>query len=493
MPLPKCRAAPLHCTAHSPAAPPLLGTALSTPSVLHCTAACCSCLPPTLTMLTIMPAFVPCHARSHSHVPILHSTTVPFRFTLLCLCDGQARIMPKNCSSKRTRNDNRAAESRPKGSHSAPPFGHPQYPEYLASTIVHPEYPALSPAWGVCGPASFLAGLPYRKLDRWRRALVHPRASGHARFSASRGATNHSTLHSPGLGCMGARFLLAGLRYRKLDRWRRALVHPRPSGHARFSKPLVSANHSHASQVRFLMFLCAGAASEGAAAPESDGPAKVQTPRDVPWPYLPDSPTTFFQVLGWVHNQTQYSENNAHEQFKLRNAGGPATPATPAELTHMGVQARDWAGTLDAQYKLGDVNKAGLGKLPPGYMGGGLYVERQAEEPAQRNVPPEGSANIAVWGQVAHVVGSHPSNDRNVRVHAAQQQIQEQRHTSQLAKEQEAARQSAAARAQRDAARAARAAAGEKATRKKSHAQRMKLIRALQSERRELEAARAAL
>ncbi len=268
---------------------------------------------------------------------------------------------------------------------------------------------------------------------------------------------------------------------------------PQAPGHARFSKPLVSANHSHASQVRFLKLLCAGAASEGAAAPESDGPAAVQTPRDVPWPYLPDTPTTFSHVLGWVHNQTQYAENDAHQRFNVRNAGGRATPVTAAELTHMGVHARDWEGTLDAQYKLGDVNKAGLGKLPPGYLGGGLYVERQAEEPAQRNQPPEGSVNIAVWGQVAHVVGSHPSDDRNVRVHAAQQQIQEQRHTSQLAKEQEAAQQSAAARAHRDAARAARAAAGEKPTRKKSHAQRMKLIRALQSERRELEAARAAL
>jgi hypothetical protein len=164
-----------------------------------------------------------------------------------------------------------------------------------------------------------------------------------------------------------------------------------------------------------------------------------------------------------------------------------------AKLTHMGVHARDWEGTLDAQYKLGDVNKAGLGKLPPGYLGAGLYVERQAEEPAQRNVPPEGSANIALWGQVAHVVGSHPYDERNVRVHAAQQQIQEQRHTAQLAKEQEAAQQSAAARAQRDAARAAQAAAGEKPTRKKSHAQRKKLIKALQRERRELEAARAGL
>jgi hypothetical protein len=278
---------------------------------------------------------------------------------------------------------------------------------------------------------------------------------------------------------------LAGLPYRKLDRWRRALLHPRESSHARFSKPLVSANHSHASHVRFL---CAGAASEGDAAPESDGPAKVQTPRDVPWPYLPDSPTTFFGVLGWVNNKPLYADNYAHEQFKLRNAGGPATPATPAELR----RAQNCAGTLDAQYKLADVNKAGLGKLPPGYLGGGLYVERQAEEPAQRNVPPEGSANIALWGQVAHVVGSHPYDERNVRVHAAQQQIQEQRHTAQLAKEQEAAQQSAAARAQRDAARAARAAAGEKPG-KKSHAQRKKLIKALQRERRELEAARAGL
>ena len=162
----------------------------------------------------------------------------------------------------------------------------------------------------------------------------------------------------------------------------------------------------------------------------------------------------------------------------------------------MGVHARDWEGTLDAQYRLGDVNKAGLGKLPPGYMGGGLYVEPQAHEPAQRNMimmPPEGSANIALWGQVAHVVGSHPSDERNQRFLAAQQQIQQQRHTAQLAKEQEAAQQSAAARAQRDAARAARAVAGEKPTRKKSHAQRMKLIRALRNEHRELEAARAAL
>ena len=65
----------------SPGPPPLLATALRTPSVLHCTPACCACLPPTLSTLTIMP----CHARSHSHVPMRpHCTPPQYRFGLLC-------------------------------------------------------------------------------------------------------------------------------------------------------------------------------------------------------------------------------------------------------------------------------------------------------------------------------------------------------------------------------------------------------------------------
>ncbi len=67
-------------------------------------------------------SMAPCHARSYSHVPMLpHCTAPQYRFVYSAVTDGQAQIMPNT----RARSDNRATESRPKGSHSPspPPIG----------------------------------------------------------------------------------------------------------------------------------------------------------------------------------------------------------------------------------------------------------------------------------------------------------------------------------------------------------------------------------